>query len=51
MGDVYDPATGQKEPIANHGLKDQQMAFKWAKENVAELGGNPNKVRCLSLKR
>lgn len=44
LGDVYDSGTNGKESIANHGLKDQQMAFKWTKENVALLGGDPNKV-------
>lgn len=44
LGDVYDPATKAKEPISNHGLKDQQMAFRWAKDNIAEVGGDPNKV-------
>ncbi|XP_071816938.1 crystal protein-like isoform X2 [Apostichopus japonicus] len=44
LGDVYDSGTNGKESIANHGLKDQQMAFKWTKENVALLGGDPNKI-------
>lgn len=44
LGDVHDPATGKKESIANHGLRDQKMAFKWTKDNIALVGGDPNKV-------
>ncbi|PIK36613.1 putative cAMP-regulated D2 protein-like [Apostichopus japonicus] len=44
LGDVHDPATGKKESIANHGLRDQKMAFKWTKDNIALVGGDPNKI-------
>ena len=28
----------------NNGLKDQVMALRWVKQNIAQFGGNPRNV-------
>lgn len=28
----------------NFGLKDQTLALQWVKNNIGDLGGDPNKV-------
>nr|XP_024218966.1 esterase FE4 [Halyomorpha halys]XP_024218967.1 esterase FE4 [Halyomorpha halys] len=33
-----------KEMPGNQGLKDQVMALRWVKKNIAKFGGDPNKV-------
>lgn len=49
LGNVFDPATQQEENIVNLGLKDQQMAFKWAKDNIQNFDGDSSKVNMNAL--
>ena len=37
-------ATDDKAITGNMGIKDQIMALKWVKNNIAAFGGDPNKV-------
>ncbi|KAG5877339.1 hypothetical protein JTB14_030710 [Gonioctena quinquepunctata] len=37
-------STGDTVIPGNFGLKDQQMALRWVKENIEYFGGNPDKV-------
>lgn len=37
-------ATGDEAAPGNYGLKDQTMALRWIRDNVAAFGGNPEAV-------
>lgn len=37
-------STGDKAAPGNLGLRDQIMALKWLKKNIAQLGGDPERV-------
>uniref|UniRef100_A0A1Y1MFT8 Carboxylic ester hydrolase n=1 Tax=Photinus pyralis TaxID=7054 RepID=A0A1Y1MFT8_PHOPY len=37
-------STGDDSIPANNGLKDQVLALRWVKDNIATFGGNPEKV-------
>ncbi|XP_031343227.1 esterase E4-like [Photinus pyralis] len=37
-------STGDLVLPGNNGLKDQNLALKWAKNNIRQFGGNPDKI-------
>ena len=44
LGWLADPALDSNGIAGNYGLMDQQLAFKWVRDNIARFGGNPNHV-------
>ena len=44
LGAIGFLSTGDKHARGNFGMKDQEMALKWVKENIAVFGGDPNKI-------
>ncbi|CAJ2511469.1 Uu.00g070940.m01.CDS01 [Anthostomella pinea] len=42
-------AMTEKEGLLNLGLKDQQCLFEWVRNNVADLGGDPDNVTIMGL--
>ena len=36
--------TGDENAPGNAGMKDQLMALQWVRDNIANFGGDPNKV-------
>ena len=35
---------GRDDITGNQGLKDQLMALRWIKKNIANFGGDPNRI-------
>jgi len=44
LGWLADPALDGNGIAGNYGLMDQQLAFKWVRDNIEHFGGNPNRV-------
>lgn len=44
LGSLGFLSTGDKESPGNYGLKDQVVALKFVKNNIAAFGGDPNSV-------
>lgn len=44
LGFLAHPALGPPGDVGNYGLADQQAALRWVRDNVADFGGDPDKV-------
>jgi para-nitrobenzyl esterase len=44
LGWLANPALDGDGIAGNYGLMDQQLAFKWVRDNIEHFGGNPNRV-------